>query len=87
MKLNKSPLFRRVIIPWYDSGFFCLVISIFAAYVYYFSIIGISVALEHQQYQHYRWVPLTLMFLSGVLLVANLFRLVSRIVKRSTEEE
>lgn len=87
MKLNKSPLFRRVIIPWYDSDLFCLVISIFAAYVFYFSTVGIGVALEHQQYQRYRWVPLTLMFLSGVLLVANLFRIVSRIVKRFTEEE
>jgi len=87
MKLHKNPLFRKVIIPWYDSDLFCLIISIFAAYVFYFSTVGISVALEHHQYERYCWVPITLMSLSGILLVTNLFRILSRMVSRSTEEE
>jgi len=87
MKLHKNPLFRKVITPWYDSDLFCLIISIFAAYVFYFSTVGISVALEHHQYERYCWVPITLMSLSGILLVTNLFRILSRMVSRSTEEE
>ncbi|MBW2074052.1 MAG: hypothetical protein JRI58_04790 [Deltaproteobacteria bacterium] len=62
-------------------------ISIFAASVFYFSTIGISVALEHQQYQRYCWVPIVLMLLSGILLVTNLFLILSRMVHRRAEEE
>jgi hypothetical protein len=87
MKLYKNPLFRKVVTPWYDSNLFCLIISILAAHVFYFSTIGISVALEHHQYERYRWVPITLTFLSGILLVTNLFRILSRMVSRSTEEK
>ena len=87
MKLSKGPTFRKVVIPWYDSDLFCLVISICFALVFYFSTVGINVALEHEQYQRYCWVPITLMSLSGILLVTNLFRILSRMVNRSTEDE
>ncbi|MBW1677026.1 MAG: hypothetical protein JRF30_07560 [Deltaproteobacteria bacterium] len=87
MKLDKNPLFRKVASPWYDSDPFCLVISILAAHIFYFSTVGISVALEHHQYERYCWVPMTLTFLSGILLVTNLFRILSRMVNRFTEEE
>ncbi|MBW1740143.1 MAG: hypothetical protein JRJ42_03290 [Deltaproteobacteria bacterium] len=55
--------------------------------MFYFSTIGISVALEHQQYQRYCWVPIVLMLLSGILLVTNLFLILSRMVHRRAEEE
>lgn len=87
MKLDKNPSFRKMVTPWHDSDLFCLVISIFAGHVFYFSNVGISVALEHHQYERYCWVPITLMVLSGILLVTNLFRILSRMVSRSTEEE
>lgn len=87
MKLSKNPSFRKVVTPWYNSDPFCLVISIFLSLVFYFSTVGIGVALEDQQYQRYCWVPITLMFLSGILLVTNLFRILSRMVSRSTEDE
>lgn len=62
-------------------------ISIFAAHVFYFSTTGISIALEHDQYEGYCWVPITLTFLSGILLTSNLFRILSRMVNRSAEEK
>ncbi|NVL90076.1 MAG: hypothetical protein HWN69_03630 [Desulfobacterales bacterium] len=86
MKLHKNPSFRKVIIPWYDSDLFCLVISICAAFVFYFSTAGISLALENDPYRHYCWVPIVLMLFSGILLATNLFRILSRMVSRSTEE-
>ena len=76
-----------MVTPWYDSDLFCLMVSVFAGHVFYFSAVGIRVALEHQLYGRYCWVPVTLLFLSGMLLVANLFRILSRMVTRSTEEE
>ncbi len=87
MKLDKNPSFRKLASPWYDSDPFCLMISILAGLVFSFSIAGISVALEHQQYRHYCWVPITVMSLSGILLVINLFRILSRMVNRSSEEK
>ena len=87
MKLDRSPLFRKVVSPWYDSVPFCLVISILAAHVFYFSTVGIGVAMGHHQYEGYCWVPITLMILSGILMVTNMFRVLSRMVNRSSEEE
>jgi len=63
------------------------VISILAAHVFYFSTVGIGVALGQHQYEGYCWVPITLMILSGILMVTNLFRVLSRMVNRSSEEE
>jgi len=86
MKLQKSPSFRKVAIPWYDSAPFCLTISTFAAFVFYFSLAGIGIVLENPAYSRHCWVPATLVLLSGIVLVTNLFRLLSRIVNRPEEE-
>lgn len=87
MKLHKNPSFRKVILPWYDSDLFCLVISICAALLFYFSTTGISLALEDDLYRRYCWVPIMLMLFSGTLLATNLFRILSRMVSRSSEEK
>lgn len=86
MKLQKNPSFRRVATPYHDSDLFCLIISVFAALVFYFSLAGVSVALENSVYQRHCWVPVTLMSMSGILLATNLFRILSRMVNRPAEE-
>jgi hypothetical protein len=86
MKLQKSPSFRQVATAWHDSDPFCFIISVFAAVVFYFSVAGVSVALENPVYRSHSWVPITLVFLSGILLTTNFFRMLRRIVRRPTEE-
>jgi hypothetical protein len=61
--------------------------SIFAALVFYFSLAGVSVSLENPMYQRHCWVPITLMFMSGIILATSLFRMLRRIVERPTEEQ
>lgn len=85
MKLHQNPSFRKVVLPWYDSDLFCIVISIFMAMVFFFSGIGIRVALENAEYQGHDWVPLVLMVLSGVVLATNVIRVLIRMVRRRTE--
>ncbi len=87
MKLHQNPSFRKVVLPWYDSDLFCIVISIFMAMVFFFSSIGIRVALENEEYQGHNWVPLVLMVLSGVVLATNVIRVLIRMVRRRTEEK
>jgi uncharacterized membrane protein len=87
MKWSRNPSFRKDVIPWHHSNLFCLVISIFSGVVFYFSIEGIGVALEHEAYRRHAWVPVLLTLLSGVLLTVNLFRILSRMIYRSAEDE
>jgi hypothetical protein len=87
MKLDQNPFFRRVVIPWYDSDLSCLLISIFTALVFFFSAVGVNVALEHERYHRHCWVPLLLMFLSSIVLGANLIRILIRMAKRRAEEK
>ena len=87
MKLPKNPSFRKGVTAWHDSDVFCLVISSLSAVVFYFGIEGVGVALQHDSYTRHAWIPILLMFLSGVILVTNLFRILRRMVKRPSENE
>ena len=86
MKLQKNPSFRQAATTWHDSNPFCFIVSIFAAVVFFFSLAGVSVALENSAYRRHCWVPITLMSLSGILLTTNFFRMLRRIARRPTEE-
>jgi len=85
MKPQKSRSFRKVASSWHDAVPLSLMISVFAAFIFYFSLEGISVALESPAYQSHCWVPVTLASLSGILLSKNLFRLLSWMVNRPAE--
>jgi uncharacterized membrane protein YcjF (UPF0283 family) len=87
MKLDQNPSFRKVLLPWYDSDLFCIIISIFMALVFGFSGVGFRVALEQDEYQGHCWVPLVLMALSGIVLAINLIRVLTRMVRRRGEEQ
>jgi uncharacterized membrane protein YbhN (UPF0104 family) len=85
MKIQKSRSFRKGATPWHDSVPFCLTISIFSAFVFYFSLAGIGVALENPVFKPHFWLPATLASFSAILLVANLFRVLSRKLTRPAE--
>jgi hypothetical protein len=85
MKPQKSRSFRKVASAWHDSVPFTLMVSVFAALIFHFSLEGISVALEISAYQSHCWVPVTIASLSGILLSTNLFRVLSRMVNRPAE--
>jgi len=87
MKLAQNPSFRKVVIPWHDSDLFCIAFSVIMALVFSFGRIGLRLASEIEEYHGYGWVPILLMVLSGIVLAANIIRILTRMVSRRSEED
>ncbi len=77
-----SPVFRKFIIPWYDSTGICLLIIFFMDLVFLFSAAGIAVARETPPYHRYLWLPVVLIVLSGGVIVSTTLRLIRRFAYR-----
>ena len=84
MRAGKTPLFRNVIVPWYDADTVCYSISALMAVVLIFSILGVAAAREVPEYRGYAWVPLLLAMMSAGVLVSTIVRLVRRNTNRSS---
>jgi apolipoprotein N-acyltransferase len=82
MALNKNPVFRKALIPWYDSKPVCLIMMLLMFLFFYFGLIGISVSVNHDQYSLYVWVPFLLVLLSAVVLLIVAVRLLKRFMGR-----
>lgn len=82
MRLDQNPVFRRIIVPWYDSETACLIVIVLTSLVFLFGFIGLSVAQEDRLFQAYRWVPMVLMLLSGAVVVSLAVRLIKRYLQR-----
>ncbi len=78
MRLDQNPVYRKVIVPWYDSEIACLVLIAFLFVVFLFGFIGISVVSESISYGSYIWVPIVLVVLSGGVILSLTIRLVRR---------
>ncbi|MGD9213020.1 MAG: hypothetical protein PVI90_19710 [Desulfobacteraceae bacterium] len=75
---SQNPLFRRVIIPWYDAEPVCYFILIFMAAVIIFSLTGIFEANSTPEYKKHLWIPLLLFCMSFVVFISTILRLVRR---------
>lgn len=84
MRTGKTPLFRNVIVPWYDADTVCYSLIGFMAVVFIFSIMGVAAASDVSLYQGYVWVPLLLAVMSAGVLVSTIVRLVRRNTNRSS---
>ena len=82
MLSDKNPVFRKAIIPWYNSKTVCGITIAFMLFVFLFGLAGISVAREQEQYNGYIWVPLVLVVLSGSVIVFNIIRLMRQHTSR-----
>jgi len=78
MRLDQNPVFRKVIVPWYDSETACLILIVCTSLVLLFGFAGVSVARENAGYQEYIWVPVALIVLSTWVIVSITIRLVRR---------
>ncbi|MFA6011585.1 MAG: hypothetical protein WC799_16475 [Desulfobacteraceae bacterium] len=77
MSLDPNPVFRKVIVPWYDTKEVCYTLIIFMTLVLLFSGTGVSVALVSPAYHTYLWVPLLLIILSLVVIFSCIRQLIS----------
>jgi hypothetical protein len=78
MKLDQNPVFRRIIVPWYDSEKVCLAFMGFLAAVIIFGATGLSVSHEDPAYAAFTWVPGLLVVLSATIFVTMGIRLALR---------
>jgi uncharacterized membrane protein len=82
MRIDQNPLFRKTIISWYDSEAVCIGLIIFMIFVFFFGVIGISVARENGAYQGYVWIAVLLVVMSAGVIFSTTFRLIKRHSRR-----
>jgi membrane protein required for beta-lactamase induction len=82
MTREKNPVFRRAIIPWYDSDRVCWIVVGLMIAIAIFSAAGILAALEDPRFHNYFWLPLLLLLLSAGIAVSTLMRMMRRYIDR-----
>lgn len=82
MRQNKNPVFRKAIIPWYDSSRTCWILIGFLLAVVLFGAAGISAAQASPSYAPFIWVPLLLVMLGLGVMASLLIRLMRRYLDR-----
>jgi hypothetical protein len=83
---DQTPLFRRVILPWYDTDAACVLTGVFLLIVFGFALAGVSVAHETPDGGRHVWVPAALLVLSGVGIITVSLRLYRRHAHRFKKE-
>jgi hypothetical protein len=82
MRLDQNPVFRKTIIPWYDSEAVCIGVIVLMLIVFLFGVVGISVSREHAEYHGYTWIAVLLVILSGGVIFSTIIRLIKRHARR-----
>ena len=83
MSADKNPVFRKAVIPWYNSTTAYVIVVVFMLLVLLFAIAGIAVARENPSYRGYVWVPATLLAMSIAIIATKAFRLIKRYTQKS----
>ena len=78
MLIDQNLVFRKAVVPWYDSDTACVITTVCMFVVFLFAVIGIHMARQISQYQEYQWVPILLAGLSVTVFVSTLIRLMIR---------
>ena len=82
MRIDQNPLFRKVIVPWYDSEAACYIVIFFMFIVFLFGAAGISASRENIAFHEHVWVPVLLMLMSGGVIISTIIRLIKRVSRR-----
>ena len=85
MPSDKNPVFRKAIIPWYNSTTVYIIVLIILLLVLFFAIAGISVSRENSEYLGYAWVPALLLAMTAVIIITTTARLIKRYTQKSTK--
>ncbi|MGE0085478.1 MAG: hypothetical protein AB7S75_13775 [Desulfococcaceae bacterium] len=86
MHLEDTPVFRKIIVPWYDSGPVCLLTVLFMDMVFLFGLAGIAVVRELPEYNRHIWIPIALIALSLTVILSVAIRLIRRYLYRIKHE-
>ncbi|MGD2098250.1 MAG: hypothetical protein PVG35_11750 [Desulfobacterales bacterium] len=83
MPADKNPVFRKAVIPWYNSTTAHIIVVLFMLLVILFASAGIAVARENPDYQRYVWVPALLLAMSVAIIATTAIRLIRRYTQKS----
>ena len=78
MRYDQKPVYRKLIVPWYDSETVCVIVIVFMLLVFFFALAGITVAAEKVEYHTHIWLPSILMLLSSAVIISTVIRLIKR---------
>lgn len=87
MQIEDSPVFRKIVIPWYDSEIACLITLIFLYCVFLFGIFGVSVAREFHEFYKHIWIPVLLTVLSFLAILSITIRLLKRYFQQKKDSQ
>lgn len=87
MPADKNPVFRKAVIPWYNSTTAYVIVVLFMLLVFIFAIAGITVARENPAYQQFIWVPAVLLAMSIAVMATTIIRLIKRYTQKSPSGE
>ena len=82
MPTDKNPVFRKAVIPWYNSTTAYVLVILFMLLVLLFAAAGIAVAKENLTYRGYVWVPAVLLVLSVAIIATTSIRLIKRYAQK-----
>jgi uncharacterized protein (DUF983 family) len=85
MRYDEKPIYRRLIVPWFDSEAACFFVIFFMGVVIWFSLLGIYVTYEKIEFHRYIWVPVLLILMSTWVLISTFIRLIKRYKHRSSK--
>ena len=78
MPADKNPVFRKAVIPWYNSITAHIIVVLLMLLVILFAAAGLAVARENPDYQRYIWVPALLLAMSVAIVATTVIRLIKR---------
>jgi hypothetical protein len=87
LKLDQNPVFRKIIVPWYDATPVCLLAIVTLLALALFGMMGMAIALEDAAYRNMAWVPLLITVLSLLVVILITRRLVMRVIHRRLPEQ
>lgn len=85
MPSDKNPVFRKAVIPWYNSKTAYIIVILFLLLVFLFAMVGISVSKENPAYNGYVWVPILLLALSAGIIIMTIVRLIKRHTRKAAK--
>jgi len=86
MRYDEKPIYRKLIVPWYDSVPACLLVILGMVLVFLFSLSGISVAGESAAHRGKIWLPVALLLMSAGVIVSTAARLFKRLRYRLSKD-
>jgi hypothetical protein len=86
MRYDEKPIYRKLIVPWYDNQKICLLLILLMFLVFLFALAGISIAGESPKHRPMIWLPILLLVMSASVIISTAVRLIKRIRYRFSKD-